>query len=111
MFTAETFSGDHPDTMHRDDLECAIGDLICDLLHFARQNRALIPGAPCSKPAATSDLNCWRRGCKHESLATINPFFAARSPGVSQSPRPRSSSHGIRQAAASLRSPPARCRS
>ncbi len=37
VFTAETFSGDHPDTMHRDDLECAIGDLICDLLHLARQ--------------------------------------------------------------------------
>ncbi len=37
VFTAETFSGDHPDTMHRDDLECAIGDLICDLMHFAIQ--------------------------------------------------------------------------
>lgn len=37
VFTAETFSGDHPDTMHRDDLECAISDLICDLLHFAEQ--------------------------------------------------------------------------
>jgi hypothetical protein len=37
VFTAETFSGDHPDTMHRNDLECAIGDLICDLLHFADQ--------------------------------------------------------------------------
>ncbi len=36
-FTAETFSGDDPDTMDRDDLECAIGDLICDLLHFAGQ--------------------------------------------------------------------------
>lgn len=37
VFTAETFSGDHPDTMHRDDLQCAIGDLICDLLHLADQ--------------------------------------------------------------------------
>ena len=37
VFTAETFSGDHPDTMHRDDLECAIGDLIADLLHLAQQ--------------------------------------------------------------------------
>ncbi len=37
VFTAETFSGDHPDTMHRDDLECAIGDLICDLMHLAQQ--------------------------------------------------------------------------
>ena len=37
VFTATTFSGDHPDTMHRSDLECAIGDLICDLLHFTRQ--------------------------------------------------------------------------
>lgn len=35
VFTADTFSGDHPDTMHRDDLECAIGDLIADLLHLA----------------------------------------------------------------------------
>jgi hypothetical protein len=36
VFTAATYSGDHPDTMHRDDLETAICDLICDLLHFAR---------------------------------------------------------------------------
>jgi hypothetical protein len=36
VFTARTFSGDHPDTMHRGDLECAVADLICDLLHFAR---------------------------------------------------------------------------
>lgn len=36
-FTASTFSGDHPDTMNRDDLECAISDLICDLMHYARQ--------------------------------------------------------------------------
>ena len=37
IFTAQTFSGDDPDTMHRDDLECAISDLIADLLHFAHQ--------------------------------------------------------------------------
>jgi hypothetical protein len=37
VFTAETFSGDDPDTMARGDLECAIGDLICDLLHFTHQ--------------------------------------------------------------------------
>jgi len=37
-FTRETFDGNHPDGMHRDDLECAIGDLICDLLHLAKQN-------------------------------------------------------------------------
>lgn len=37
IFTARTFSGDHPDTMHRGDLECAVSDLICDLLHYARQ--------------------------------------------------------------------------
>jgi hypothetical protein len=35
IFTAQTYSGDHPDTMHRDDLETAISDLIADLLHFA----------------------------------------------------------------------------
>lgn len=36
-FTAETYSGDHPDTMHPQDLDSAIGDLICDLMHFAQQ--------------------------------------------------------------------------
>jgi hypothetical protein len=36
VFTAETYSGDHPDTMDSGDLETAISDLICDLLHFAR---------------------------------------------------------------------------
>ena len=38
VFTAATFSGDHPATMDHDDLECAVGDLICDLLHFAEQH-------------------------------------------------------------------------
>ena len=37
VFTARTFSGDHPDTMDRDDLECAIGDLICNLLQYAHR--------------------------------------------------------------------------
>ena len=37
VFTARTFSGDHPDTMARDDLETAVSDLITDLLHYARQ--------------------------------------------------------------------------
>jgi len=36
-FTAATFWNKHPDTMHRMDLECAIGDLITDLLHYAGQ--------------------------------------------------------------------------
>jgi hypothetical protein len=35
VFTAETYSSDHPDTMHPGDMESAIGDLICDLLHLA----------------------------------------------------------------------------
>jgi hypothetical protein len=35
VFTAETYSGDHPETMHPEDFESAIGDLICDLLHLA----------------------------------------------------------------------------
>ena len=35
VFTAETSSSDHPDTWHPGDLESAIGDLICDLLHLA----------------------------------------------------------------------------
>lgn len=34
-FTARTYSGDHPDSMDRGDLETAIYDLIADLLHFA----------------------------------------------------------------------------
>jgi hypothetical protein len=37
VFTAVTFSGDHPSSMNREDLECAIGDLVCNLLHYARQ--------------------------------------------------------------------------
>jgi hypothetical protein len=36
VFTAETYGGDHPETMDSGDLETAISDLICDLLHFAR---------------------------------------------------------------------------
>jgi hypothetical protein len=37
VFTARTYAGDHPGTMDRGDLESAIGDLITDLLHFARE--------------------------------------------------------------------------
>ncbi len=39
VFTAETYSGDEPDAMDRGDLETAISDLICDLMHYARQKR------------------------------------------------------------------------
>jgi hypothetical protein len=34
-FTARTWGGRHPDTMDRGDLECAVYDLIADLLHYA----------------------------------------------------------------------------
>ncbi len=48
VFTKETF-GCHPAKMHEDDLRCAIGDLLCDLLHFARQQgfdpKAALTGA------------------------------------------------------------------
>jgi hypothetical protein len=37
IFTAQTYSGSDPETMEPHDLECAIGDLICDLLHYARR--------------------------------------------------------------------------
>ncbi len=37
VFTDATYSGDDPDIMNRDDLESAIADLICDLMHYARQ--------------------------------------------------------------------------
>lgn len=37
VFTARTFSGDHPDTMDRGDLDSAIGDLITDVLHYSLQ--------------------------------------------------------------------------
>jgi hypothetical protein len=39
VFTMLTFSGSHPSTMERDDLECSISDLICDLMHFAQQRK------------------------------------------------------------------------
>jgi len=35
VFTEETCGGDHPDSMPLGDLEDAISDLICDLLHLA----------------------------------------------------------------------------
>lgn len=37
VFTARTFSGDHPDSMDVGDLHCAICDLIADLLHYAAE--------------------------------------------------------------------------
>jgi hypothetical protein len=37
VFTVETYSGDHPDTMFPGDCESAIQDLISDLLHLAVQ--------------------------------------------------------------------------
>jgi hypothetical protein len=35
VFTDETFGGNHPDTMTPGDLQDAITDLICDLMHLA----------------------------------------------------------------------------
>ena len=35
IFTAETFGGDHPDTMPVEDLQNALTDLLSDLLHLA----------------------------------------------------------------------------
>jgi hypothetical protein len=35
VFTDETYGGDRPEDMEPGDLESAIADLICDLLHFA----------------------------------------------------------------------------
>jgi hypothetical protein len=43
LFTAQTYAGDEPDTMNPGDLEDAIADLICDLLHFARCHPRLDP--------------------------------------------------------------------
>lgn len=37
VFTTVSFNDDHPDTMHRDDFHCAIGNLIADPLHLAHQ--------------------------------------------------------------------------
>lgn len=37
VFTGRTFGGDHPDTMHAEDVYDATCDLFADLLHLARQ--------------------------------------------------------------------------
>jgi hypothetical protein len=37
VYTTRTLSPYHPDRMDEDDLECSMSDLICDLLHYARQ--------------------------------------------------------------------------
>lgn len=36
VFIEKVYTGDHPDSMLPEDIESAVGDLICDLLHFAR---------------------------------------------------------------------------
>lgn len=43
ILTDRTFGGDHPDSVHPDDLECAVADLITDLLHYAVR-RGFEPG-------------------------------------------------------------------
>lgn len=43
VFTEETCGGNHPDSMPRGDLEDAISDLICDLLHFAHLHPRMNP--------------------------------------------------------------------
>ena len=45
VFTEQTYGGDRPDTMHPGDLEDAVTDLICDLLHFARLHPGMEPAA------------------------------------------------------------------
>ena len=70
VFTATTFSGDHPDTMDRDDLECAIGDLICDLMRHWR---------PDLRPAAFRGPTRFRAGRDHRDRP--GPL-CDRNPGV-----------------------------
>ena len=43
VFTKQTHSGEQPDTMHPGDLEDAVADLICDLLHFAQFHPTMDP--------------------------------------------------------------------
>jgi hypothetical protein len=45
VFTSETYGGDEPDSMHPGDLEHAIADLICDLLHLANFHPRMDPAA------------------------------------------------------------------
>ena len=43
VFTELTYGGDRPETMHPGDLEDAVADLICDLMHFARFHPRMDP--------------------------------------------------------------------
>ena len=43
VFTKQTHSGEQPDTMHPGDLEDAVADVICDLLHFAQFHPTMDP--------------------------------------------------------------------
>lgn len=56
VFTAETYAGAHPETMHREDLEDAISDLICDLLHFARLHPRMDAATIHARALATFEL-------------------------------------------------------
>jgi hypothetical protein len=83
-FTAETYAGDHPDTMHPGDLEGAIADLICDLLHLVRYHPrmdalALLARAMTLYRQETAEeaiCNCAERGWYGEYHDTQCPLSA-----------------------------------
>lgn len=73
VFTART--GDHPDTMHRHDLDCAIGDLITDLLHYAVQ-QALDAGGILTSACGNFGFELLEEACR---TLPDSPLTGARS--------------------------------
>jgi hypothetical protein len=59
-FTGRHPSGDCPDTMHCDGLECSISELVCGLMHYA-QRQALDTGSIPLQACGLSHLKCLRR--------------------------------------------------
>jgi hypothetical protein len=94
VFTTETYNGDAPEAMHPRDLEDAITDLICDLLHLAsfypRMDVAAIYAQALNlfeqEKAEAESCDCGLRthGSHHDSQCPVSLQGKLRAPGPTE---------------------------
>lgn len=87
VFTEETCGGEHPDSMIRGDLEDAISDLICDLLHFAHLHPRMTPAEIHARALRNFEQEIAdERVCDCADLEWYGPYHDTQCPAVPRTP-------------------------
>ena len=88
VFTEETYNGDHPGTMDRGDLEDAIADLICDLLHFARLHPRMDASELHAKALRAFEQEIAEEMCNCADRSWYGPYHDTQCPARPPAPLP-----------------------